>query len=178
MKQRTPGEIRIGRQVLTVLQRVLAGAAPEEGCALLLGEIGPGGDAGGDRQSDVWWLRRIWPCRNVWEPVAERSRRFAIDPREQLLAQKWARNRGLLVLGTAHSHPKAAPVPSATDLAFGFGPTLMLILGVAASDSSESRCLSSEQAFCREMGLACWWLPDPSASSSGEPRQLPWRMEA
>jgi proteasome lid subunit RPN8/RPN11 len=175
VKQRTPGEIRIGRQVLTVLQQVLAGAAPEEGCALLLGERGPGGDGGEDRLGDPWLLRRIWPCRNVWEPAAERGRRFAIDPREQLLAQKWARNRGLLVLGTAHSHPTGAPVPSATDLALGFGPTLMIILGVPAIDS---RCLPGEKIPSTGMVLACWWLPDSTAAGSDGPHPLPWTMDS
>jgi proteasome lid subunit RPN8/RPN11 len=159
VQQRAPGQIRIGRQALTVLQRVLSAAAPEEGCALLLGEQGAGGDGGGEGQGDPWRLRWIWPCRNVWEPPDERTRRFAIDPREQLLAQKWARSRGLLVLGTAHSHPTAAPVPSATDLALGFGPTLVLILGTG-------------------LELACWWLPDPTVPGSGEARPLPWTMEA
>jgi proteasome lid subunit RPN8/RPN11 len=169
-----PGEIRIGRQVLTVLCRVLAVAMPEEGCALLLGERGPGGDGGGDPQGDPWRLRRIWPCRNVWVPALERTRRFAIDPREQLLAQKWGRDQGLLVIGTAHSHPATAPVPSATDLALGFGPTLMVILGVPATGA---RRLAGEPAACRGMELGCWWLPDPTTGGSADPHQLAWTME-
>ncbi len=88
-----PAELRLGRQALTVLEAVLAAAAPDEGCALLLG------------RRDPWRILHVWPCLNVWEPAAERRRRFALDPREQLQAQKWARARGLEVLGSAHSHP-------------------------------------------------------------------------
>ena len=121
-------------------------AAPEEGCALLLGG------------RDPWCVRRIWPCLNAWDPPAERRRRFALDPREQLLAQKWARSRGLVVLGSAHSHPLSEPVPSALDRSLAFTPTLMLILGQGGPEG-ESR------------HLACWWLPE-----HGSPRRLAWRM--
>ncbi len=36
----------------------------------------------------------------------DRDSRFALDPREQIAAQRWARLRGLEVLGVCHSHPK------------------------------------------------------------------------
>jgi proteasome lid subunit RPN8/RPN11 len=143
----TPAELRIGGQALTLLEAVLAAAAPEEGCALLLG------------QRDPWRIRCVWPCLNAWEPASERRRRFALDPREQLLAQKWARARGLVVLGSAHSHPLSAPVPSALDRSLAFGPTLMLILGPAAAAGEPGE-------------LACWSLPE-----SGCPRRLVWRMD-
>jgi [CysO sulfur-carrier protein]-S-L-cysteine hydrolase len=151
---RTPEELGLGRQALTVLEAVLLAAAPEEGCALLLG------------RRDPWHIDRIWPCLNVWEPPPERRRRFALDPREQLQAQKWARARGLTVLGSAHSHPLSAPVPSALDRSLAFAPTLMLILGQAG-------CLASPAASVGEAwSLACWWLPE-----HGPPRPLAWRMD-
>ena len=146
MNPETPAELCIGRQALTVLEAVLVAAAPEEGCALLLGGVDP------------WCVRRLWPCLNVWDPPSERRRRFALDPREQLLAQKWARSRGLVVLGSAHSHPLSEPVPSALDRSLAFTPTLMLILGHGSAEGESRR-------------LACWWLPE-----HGSPRRLAWRM--
>ena len=83
----------------------------------------------GERRDDGWRLRWIWPCCNVWPVPGERCRRFAIDPREQLLAQKWGRVRGLEVLGAAHSHPSSPAVPSAIDLDWAVTPCLMLIVG-------------------------------------------------
>jgi proteasome lid subunit RPN8/RPN11 len=133
-----PEEICFGRKALTVLRRVTRAAAPEEGCALLLGP--------------PWTVRLVWPCRNVWRPAAQRHRRFAIDPREQLLAQKWARTRDWRVLGSVHSHPAGQAVPSATDRALAVTPTLLVIEG--------------------RTELACWWLPE-----DGEPRPLVWKME-
>jgi proteasome lid subunit RPN8/RPN11 len=128
------------------LCRLLARAAPEEGCALLLGERrDPRG---------VWRLARLWPCLNVWPRPAERPRRFAIDPREQLLAQRWSRERGLEVLGHAHSHPGSAPVPSAADRRLCVTPALMLIQGA-----------DGEQRI--------WWL----AAEAAPPQPLPWTME-
>ncbi|MEA5443251.1 M67 family metallopeptidase [Cyanobium gracile] len=154
MNPETPAELRLGRQALTLLEAVLVAAAPEEGCALLLGG------------RDPWCVRRVWPCLNVWEPAAERRRRFALDPREQLLAQKWARSRGLSVLGSAHSHPLSEPVPSALDRSMAFAPTLMLILGQA------DRPATAAAAGATSRELACWWLPE-----QGSPRRLAWRMD-
>ncbi len=139
MTQDWPERIFFGRKALTVLRRVVVAAAPEEACGLLLGPR--------------WTVIRLWPCTNVWTPAEERRRRFAIDPREQLLAQKWARQRGWQVLGSFHSHPQGDPVPSATDLALAVPPALLAIQGVS--------------------GLACWWLPE-----DGPPRRLVWTMEA
>jgi proteasome lid subunit RPN8/RPN11 len=156
-------DLRIGGRELTQLWRFLSCVAPEEGCALLLGDRRSGGTAAGvaagsaDGKPQVWRLRRIWPCLNVWEPAGERRRRFAIDPREQLLAQRWSRQRGLEVLGAAHSHPQTPPLPSVTDRALCFTPGLMLILGRSPGGSSQ---------------LGCWWL-----SERGSARRLMWKME-
>lgn len=148
MTCQAPGQLSSGLGLLTVLRQILASAAPQEGCALLLGE----------RFDEGWRLRSIWPCCNVWPVPEERDRRFAIDPREQLLAQKWARARELEVLGSAHSHPSSPAVPSSTDRHLTLAPALMLILGRGPTQDQE---------------LVAWWLPEPPAS----PQRLPWRME-
>ena len=148
MFSQAPEQIRADLHLLTVLRPILASAEPEEGCALLLGE----------RLDFDWQLRLIWPCCNVWPQPQQRCQRFAIDPREQLQAQKWGRAQGLELLGSAHSHPTSGAVPSDTDRSLCGVPTLMVILG--AQD------LGSE--------LAAWWLPEAPAPS----QRLPWRMEA
>ncbi len=155
MNPQTPEELCLGRQALTLLEAVLVAAEPEEGCALLLG-----------RRDPSWHVEQVWPCLNVWEPPPERRRRFALDPREQLQAQKWARARGLSVLGSAHSHPLSAPVPSALDRSLAFAPTLMVILGQADGPAP------SAATGVEPRSLACWWLPE-----QGSPRRLAWRMD-
>ena len=121
-------------------------------------QAGIGGAAAAPGAVPAQRIRLIWPCLNVWEPPAERLRRFRLDPREQLLAQRWARERGLLVLGAAHSHPCSDPVPSATDLELAFAPTLQLILSPLA-----------------DWEPACWWLANQDAELP-TPRPLRWRM--
>ncbi len=154
-------------------------AQPQEGCALLLGEAcsAPGASPPGIEAAQAGIgaadaplaapvagavpaqrIRLIWPCLNVWEPAAERVRRFRLDPREQLLAQRWARERELQVLGAAHSHPCSDPVPSATDLALAFAPTLQLILSPLT-----------------DWEPACWWLENQDEERP-TPRPLRWRM--
>jgi proteasome lid subunit RPN8/RPN11 len=103
-------------------------------------------------------VQEVWPCCNGWPVPEERGRRFAIDPREQLLAQKWARQHQMAVLGFAHSHPCSPPVPSAIDLAWCVAPALLVIQGLEAPDS--------------EVSMACWWIEADGA----EPLRLPWRM--
>jgi proteasome lid subunit RPN8/RPN11 len=176
----TPANLQIDRQALTVLRGVLGQPAPLEGCALLLGCRLPHSGAGavdraGPLPGPTLRLQRIWPCLNVWDPPEERRRRFRIDPREQLLAQKWGRGRGLEVLGSAHSHPAGAPTPSATDLSLTLGPTLMLIL---AGEPAVDRQAPPE--------LGCWWLSEPHTpeaqfsdpqTGGATAQPLMWRME-
>ena len=113
----------------------------------------------GRRQGGLWRLERLWPCCNTWPQAAERGHHFAIDPREQLLAQKWARGLGLELLGSAHSHPASAPLPSASDRALTAPPALMLIWGPPQPGARPEP--------------AAWWLEDPPAA----PRRLEWRMD-
>jgi len=140
----TPTVLAVDQRLLILLRRWLQAVAPEEGCALLLGSREPGG---------CWRLQRLWPCCNCWPRPQQRHRRFAVDPREQLQAQRWGRARGLELLGVAHSHPASAPRPSATDCRLCLAPALMVIQGP-------------------EGWPQAWWLPQQDA----QPQPLPWRM--
>jgi proteasome lid subunit RPN8/RPN11 len=145
-----------------VLDRVLLTAAPLEGCALLLGK---------HQQRDLL-LQRIWPCCNRWEPAEEQHQRFRLDPREQLLAQRWGRAHGLQVIGSAHSHPSSGAVPSTTDLQLCCGPTLMLIRSGRPGAMPEGRGVEGASR------LRAWWIPDDAgwdsdpAGFSPVPREL------
>jgi proteasome lid subunit RPN8/RPN11 len=144
----TPERLQFGGHCLIVLERTLLAAAPDEGCALLLGT----------RSHTNLRVEWIWPCCNVWQPAQERPQRFSLDPREQLLAQRWCRHRGLTVLGAAHSHPTSAAVPSTTDQQLCVGPTLMVIRsGLEPAPAA----------------LRAWWMPEGEGSAGlAEPREL------
>ncbi len=146
-----PARLAVDRRALTVLERVFTVALPHEGCALLLGP-----------DASCSQIGQVWPCLNSWPEAAERTRRFALDPREQLVAQRWARERGLVVLGSAHSHPLSRPEPSALDLELCFAPALMLIGAPAQQPGG--------------WAFAFWWVDDGMAGLPPEPRRLPWRM--
>ena len=144
----------VDRGALIALVRVFEAASPAEGCALLLGSTGCS-----------WHLQRIWPTLNCWPDPSQRTRRFSLDPREQLLAQRWARAHDLRVLGSAHSHPCSAPVPSTLDQTLTVAPALMLIAGRDQSSASPW-----------EWGgwsWGCWWLQE---QFDGEPPLAPLRL--
>jgi len=143
-----PAFIQFDADSLIVLKNTLLASKPYEGCALLIGDNNLSVNY---HKRNGYKIQVIWPCCNIWEPgilnpyntqnpkdkPAEkgctRKNRFAIDPREQLLAQKWARGRNLKILGSAHSHPYGEALPSAIDRAWKFAPGLMIIVNGAGS---------------------------------------------
>ncbi|MDY2626804.1 MAG: M67 family metallopeptidase [Lachnospiraceae bacterium] len=74
---------------------------PNEACGL----------AAGTETGDVRTIRRIYYLTNV---DASREH-FTMDPKEQLLAIKDMRARGLTPLGNWHSHPESPSRPSEED---------------------------------------------------------------
>jgi proteasome lid subunit RPN8/RPN11 len=72
--------------------------APLEACGLL-GGVPPRADA-------------IYPLRNA----AASETRYDADPADLIAAVRSMRGRGTQILAIYHSHPKWAPIPSATDL--------------------------------------------------------------
>ncbi len=141
-----PGILKFDDDCLIVLRRDLLAVAPLEGCALLLGDEWQTSSSERDLK---WHVHLIWPCCNVWKPgkfdlpegpetsykdlSLSQKNRFALDPREQILAQRWARARKMKVIGSAHSHPQGEAIPSALDHLYASPPSLMVILDRAGS---------------------------------------------
>ena len=90
-------------------------ASPQECCGLLLGR---------DRE-----ITEAIRTNNVAD---DPLRHFLIDPCEHFAVIRDARARALDVVGAYHSHPRSAPVPSATDLAEAFSNFLVLIVGLGS----------------------------------------------
>lgn len=79
-------------------------SSPEEACGLLVGRAFPNGSV----------VFRVESARNVAE--GDRSQRFEVSPEDYFRIDREARNAGLEVVGTWHSHPKSPAVPSKRDL--------------------------------------------------------------
>jgi proteasome lid subunit RPN8/RPN11 len=77
---------------------------PRECCGILLGTVD-----GTARTATV-----SIPCRNAYE--GDQKDRFLLDPKDQVTAERRARESGLSVLGFFHSHPNEESYFSATDL--------------------------------------------------------------
>ncbi len=159
-----PFKIELKANCAEILLKTLLVSAPNEGCALLIGKnkVNQLND-----ENYSCEISLIWPCCNVWElgmevfsedghknnyssnKIASKQNRFAIDPREQLLAQKWVRKKGLSILGVAHSHPNCSVKPSRFDIAWQFSPGLMMIVSGSGS-------------------INAWWVSKPKLRSHAE----------
>ncbi|OUT71892.1 MAG: hypothetical protein CBB79_07470 [Synechococcus sp. TMED19] len=148
----SPAHLSANGHWLIVLDQHLRCAWPEEGCALLLGP------AAAAAELQLAW---IWPCLNRWcpdptDPDQEGSRRnrFSVDPGELVAAQRWGRQRGWQLLGSAHSHPSGGVQPSPIDLSWGWDGCLMLIRGLEPP------------------AWGAWWLHEDAGVL--QPRKLIW----
>jgi len=156
-----PSHIEFQKDSERILRCTLLAVTPQEGCALLIGESV---ELQTEHKPNVFKLQLIWPCCNIWisgfhdhvdtsletkvqQPIkTSRENRFALDPYEQLSAQKWARSKNLKVLGAAHSHKASPPIPSETDLSWNQSPNLMIILNANTKE------------------MRAWWVSHPKDS--------------
>jgi len=114
---------------------------PEECCGLLLGTLAT---PDGPRT-----VHQTQPLANQWvpetqtvpesqgitaadapQPALSRRRRYWIDPKDLLVAQREARDRGWVILGIYHSHPDHPAVPSECDRALAWPEYSYVILSV------------------------------------------------
>lgn len=98
--------IRIEAQPWATMLRHATDCYPRECCGIMLGTLS------GD---DDRLVTTALACRNAYE--GDQSDRFELDPKDQLAAQRLAREQKLEVLGFFHSHPDCDSYFSATDLA-------------------------------------------------------------
>lgn len=102
--------IRLPRSTAIQLMQQAQRAPEHEVCGLIaFGESG--------------W--RVAPVTNV---AAEPAHAFEMDPAGLVAAQRKLREMGMTLWGVYHSHPKAAAVPSSTDLADNGYPELVQII--------------------------------------------------
>jgi len=85
------------------LEETLEMAYPNEGCGFVFGV----------EKEDFRIIKKIWPVENI--KPGDKTRRFMIDPRDYLKAEKLAVSWGMDLLGIYHSHPNHPARPSIHD---------------------------------------------------------------
>jgi proteasome lid subunit RPN8/RPN11 len=139
---------------------------PEECCGLLLGKLGRASQTPNllveVRQIENQWqseladeLKDLIPDASSGEPLTK-SKFYWIDPKEMLTAQRYARERGLDIIGIYHSHPDHPAVPSEHDRILAWSQYSYMIVSVEQGVFRDIRCwkLDSSHQFQPEEMVA------------------------
>ena len=102
---------------------------PHECCGLLIGSFAGNG-------SKV--VSETYPISNAREEEHKRNR-FLIRPEELLRGERYARDKGLNVVGFYHSHPDAEARPSSYDLEHAWPTYSYIIVSVREAYAQELR---------------------------------------
>jgi proteasome lid subunit RPN8/RPN11 len=94
----------ISKQDINSINALGEQSFPDECCGFLLGKIG-------DNGKKVYAMRSASNAREA----GERYHRFLITPDAFMQTEKYARERGLDIIGFYHSHPDAPARPSGYD---------------------------------------------------------------
>ncbi|MGB3491597.1 MAG: M67 family metallopeptidase [Elainellaceae cyanobacterium] len=121
---------------------------PEECCGILLGRVVQASDSsvGDQTLSTEREVAEVWQTQNTWDESTEaeietvvgdaanqsltRSRRYWIDPRELMEAQRYGRDRQLDIIGIYHSHPDHPAMPSECDRVMAWQQYSYMIVSV------------------------------------------------
>ena len=144
--------LTIAADLLAICHHHARRCYPEECCGLLLGQD--------QRVLEVWQTENSWttdfgdrlPFQQSTAKPPSRLNRFAIDPREMLAAQKFARAQNLSIIGIYHSHPNHPAIPSESDRAIAWDIYSYLIMSVTQQNVAATRSwiLTGDRQFVEE----------------------------
>ena len=107
---------------------------PFECCGLLLGSFAQNGRK---------VVLETYPISNAREEEAKRNR-FLIQPEELLQGERYAREKGIDVIGFYHSHPDSPAVPSQYDLDHAWPTYSYIIVSVSSVRAEDLRSWEME----------------------------------
>lgn len=107
---------------------------PFECCGLMLGRFEGGGKK---------IVSETYPISNAREEAAKRNR-FLIRPEELMRGEKYAREKGLDVVGFYHSHPDEPAVPSQYDLDHAWPTYSYVVMAVTKGQATDLRSWEME----------------------------------
>lgn len=102
---------------------------PEECCGLLIGRLSEDGSK---------HVLEVYPISNAREEEA-RHNRSLILPEEYMRGERYARSKGLDIVGNYHSHPDHPAVPSAFDLEHAWPTWSYIIVSVREGRAEDLR---------------------------------------
>jgi len=106
---------------------------PHECCGLMLGRF----------EDDRKNVLETYPISNAREEQAKRNR-FLIRPEELMHGEKYARGKGLDVVGFYHSHPDDVAVPSQYDLEHAWPTYSYIVVAVGKGSATDLRSWEME----------------------------------
>src|SRR6266704_5534830 len=106
---------------------------PFECCGLMLGRFAEGSKK----------VVETYPISNAREEAAKRNR-FLIRPEELMRGEKYARAKGLDVVGFYHSHPDDVAVPSQYDLEHAWPTYSYIVVAVEKGHAADLRSWEME----------------------------------
>ena len=106
---------------------------PFECCGLMLGRFHDGSKK----------VVETYPISNAREEAAKRNR-FLIRPEELMRGEKYAREKGLDVVGFYHSHPDDVAVPSQYDLEHAWPTYSYIVIAVEKGHAADLRSWEME----------------------------------
>ncbi len=107
--------------------------APIESCGYLLG-------------TDKETATENYPMTNV----DHSDEHFSFDPKEQFAVLKYARQKGLKIVGNWHSHPASPSRPSQEDLRLAFDPSILYFILSLAGEQPVLNAFRIEQGEVKE----------------------------
>jgi len=126
--------ITIETQHLSSISRHGERDYPFECCGLMLGRFESGGHK---------IVVETYPISNAREEEAKRNR-FLIRPEELMRGEKYARAKGLDVVGFYHSHPDERAVPSKYDLDHAWPTYSYVVVSVEKGQAVDLRSWEME----------------------------------
>ena len=118
-----------------VIQAIIAQAqkeAPLESCGYLLGI----GDT----------VTENYPMTNI----DHSEEHFSFDPKEQFAAIKYARKKGLTIVGNWHSHPASPSRPSEEDKRLAYDPNILYFILSLAEEKPVLNAFRIEEGEVKE----------------------------
>ena len=132
--------LKIKKEAVEEIKKQAEEGYPYEICGFMLGNI--------DFENNVRECTEVFQVENQNKERA--NDRFEIDPKDYLKVEKYADEKGLMIVGIYHSHPDHPDRPSQTDLMFAQPDMSYIIVSVEKGKIKSWRSWELEEKNFKE----------------------------